>query len=461
MKARFPLAVLGLALSGFPHLFAASNSFTTLTINPPVTNNNSLNFGTSVAALGGDRLLVFALGAATTYLFNTNGTLLTSFPGVWAAMSVLGNDRVVCGSIGTSFGGFNSAGAVHLFDTNGTLVNTISNPAPFHFDYFGWSVAAVGNDRVIVGALQDDTGATDTGAAYLFSTNGTLLTTFTNPTPANTDYFGWRVAALGNDRVLIGVPNDDLGAGDAGVAYLYSTSGALLYTFTNPTPANTGQFGYSIATLGNDKVLIAAPRGDIGAIDAGQVYLFTTNGILITSFTNPTPATSDYFGWDVAAMGNDRVLISTYLDDTGATDTGAAYLFSTNGTLLNTFTNPAAKDNGQFGYSVAGVGENRVLVGARYNGGTQFTTPGLAYLFTLETPVGPALSVQRVAGGNVRVFWPMPADGFLLDETSALASSPAAISWTLVPVASYQTNATHISVTSTPAGNKFYRLRKP
>ena len=98
-------------------------------------------------------------------------------------------------------------------------------------------MAAVGTDRVLIGAYGDDTGATDAGAAYLFSTNGALLTTFTNPTPAACDCFGYSVAAVGTDRVLIGAYRDDTGATDAGAAYLFSTNGTLLTTFTNPTPA--------------------------------------------------------------------------------------------------------------------------------------------------------------------------------------------------------------------------------
>ncbi len=98
---------------------------------------------------------------------------------------------------------------------------------------------------MLIGAHQDDTGATDAGAAYLFSTNGTLLTTFTNPTPASADYFGISVAAVGSDRVLIGAYRDDTGATDAGAAYLFSTNGTLLTTFTNPTPASGDYFGFS------------------------------------------------------------------------------------------------------------------------------------------------------------------------------------------------------------------------
>ncbi len=146
---------------------------------------------------------------------------------------------------------------------------------------------------MLIGASGDDTGATDAGAAYLFSTNGTLLTTFTNPTPAATDWFGYSVAAVGSDRVLIGAYQDDTGATDAGAAYLFSTNGTLLTTFTNPTPAAGDYFGISVAAVGSDRVLIGAYGDDTGAADAGAAYLFSTNGTLLTTFTNPTPAASD------------------------------------------------------------------------------------------------------------------------------------------------------------------------
>ena len=78
----------------------------------------------------------------------------------------------------------------------------------------------------------------------------------------------------------------------------------------------------------------------------------------------------------------------------------------------------------------------------------------------VQTPGAPLLSVERL-GGSVRVFWPLPATGFLLDQTTGLASPPAAIVWSQVPFP-YATNATQISITvPSPVGNKFYRLRHP
>ena len=60
----------------------------------------------------------------------------------------------------------------------------------------------------------------------------------------------------------------------------------------------------------------------------------------------------------------------------------------------------------------------------------------------------------------MRVFWPLPATGFVLEQTMALATSPATSVWSQVSFP-YQTNATHISITVPPTGSKFYRLRKP
>lgn len=78
----------------------------------------------------------------------------------------------------------------------------------------------------------------------------------------------------------------------------------------------------------------------------------------------------------------------------------------------------------------------------------------------IQTPGAPLLSVERV-GGSVRVFWPLPATGFVLDQTTALAVPPGASAWSPVPFP-YSTNATQISISvPAPVGNKFYRLRKP
>ena len=243
---------------------------------------------------------------------------------------------------------------------NPTLLSSFTNPAPSIGDGFGYSVAAGGSGRVLIGAYRE----ANVGAAYLFSSTGTLLSTFTNPTPGADDNFGNSLAAVGNDRVIIGAYHDETKASDAGAAYLFSAAGLLLKSYFSPRPAAGDQFGCAVAALGNDRVVIGAYYNNIGT---GAAYLFGTNGTLLTTFTNPMPAQFDFFGYAVASVGNDRVLIGAHQDDTAALKAGAAYLFSTNGALLTTFTNHTPKVNQRLGYSVAALGSHRVLIGTPYD----------------------------------------------------------------------------------------------
>ena len=81
------------------------------------------------------------------------------------------------------------------------------------------------------------------------------------------------------------------------------------------------------------------------------------------------------------------------------------------------------------------------------------------FVGTIQTPGAPLLSVER-NGTSVRVSWPAPTTGFVLDHTTALAATPAATVWTQVPFP-YSTNVTHISITvAAPMGTKYYRLRQ-
>jgi hypothetical protein len=388
-----------------PKMATVSHWFPLAIANPaPATGDG---FSSAVAAVGNDRILIGAVfdrggaptGVGAAYLFTINGTLLTTFAnptpaagdGFGSAVAAVGSDRVLIGAYSDNTGAVN-AGAAYLFSTNGTLLTTFTNPTPAASDFFGRSVAAVGSHRVLIGAYFDDTGATDAGAAYLFSTNGTLLTTFTNPTPAAFDYFGRSVAALASDRVLIGAAN-------AGAAYLFSTNGTLLTTFTNPAPADGGWFGTAMAAVGTDRVLIGAQLNSMGAHEDGAAYLFSTNGTLLTTFTNPTSAVGDRFGYSVAAVEGGRVLIGAYNGDTGATNAGAAYLFGTNGTLLSAFGNPTPAAGDGFGSAVAAVGTDRVLIGA-YRDDTGAVDAGVAYLFTFES-FTPGLVADGVRSGGV------------------------------------------------------------
>jgi hypothetical protein len=477
-KCQFPGARLALSALLFLMIQASSAraqniSFTLVATFTNPAPANSDYFGRSVAAVGSDKVVIGAplddlraTDAGTAYLFSTNGALLTVFmnptpaPGdnFGLAVSGVGSDKVLIGAYQDSTGA-TAAGAAYLFGTNGTLITTFTNPTPSALDNFGISLAAVGSDQVLIAAYNDNTGAFHAGAVYLFSAGGALLTTFTNPTPANNDNFGYSVAAVGSGNVLIGAPNDDTGATDAGAAYLFSTNGTLLTTFTNPTPAGSEFFGSSVAAVGLDKVLIGAWGDDTYAFNAGVAYLFGTNGTLLTTFTNPSPAFSGQFGWAVAGVGSDKVLIGSPLDDTGATNTGVSYLFSTDGAPLITFTNPIPVANNWFGYSAAAVDSNKVLISA-FRDDTGATDAGAAYLFSFEVPtvITPRLSLWRTATNTLAVSWPSSSAGFILQQNLDGLATPNWSNNSTVPV---NDGTTKTVIIDDRPGECFYRLVKP
>jgi hypothetical protein len=284
-------------------------------------------------------------------------------------MAALGNDCVLVGAPYDDTSATN-AGAVYLFHTNGTLLTTFTNPRPansfFDADLFGSAIAALGDDRVLIGSPNGR-------AVYLFATNGTFVHTVDGLNFPEDILFGAAVAAFGPDRVLIGAPGYTLDpdfTDYAGAAYLYTTNGALLVTFSNPENQAYDEFGFSVVVFGNVRVLIGSR-----SLGPGAAYLFSTNGTLLTTFTNPTPASLDYFGHSIAAVGADRVLVGAYQDDTATTNAGAVYLFNTNGTLLLTITNPTPAVGDNFGNRLAMLGNDRVVIGAPGDGRRRTTPP--------------------------------------------------------------------------------------
>ena len=459
------LILLLLALVWWPgSTFAQGNDgmlLTTITNPTPVTSDI---FGGAVAAVGSDRVIVGAEGAGEAYLFSLTGALLTTFTipdpaagSFGAALAAVGSEQVLIGAYNYTAGVPSAqAGRAYLFSTNGTLITTFTNPAPATTQGFGWTVNAVGSERALISGLADvSKPAPYPGTVYLFSTNGSLLTSFTNPTPAFDGGFGAAAAAVGDDRVLIGAPYNSTGAAGAGSAYLFSTNGALLTTFTNPIPTTGDNFGTSVAAVGSDRVLISAIDYGGSKGTGGAAYLFSTNGTLLNTFTNPTPAAYDYFGWSVAAVGSTRVLIGAYQDGTGAFQAGSAYLFSTNGTLLNTFTNPTPARQDWFAWSVAAAGTDRVIIGGVWDD-TGATDAGSAYLYALPYP---PLSISRTAA-TVSVSWVTPETGLVLQETGLLGTPTVWNNTTNLVSVNSMTSVVQQSITNGPT-TRLYRLSRP
>ncbi len=306
--------------------------------------------------------------------------------------------------------GATDCGVVKVYHTNtGALLHTIANPSPATGDSFGFSVRISGT-RVVVGAYADDTGTTDAGSAYVYDLSGSTPTipmvTLNNPGPGGLDYFGQSVAISGM-RVIVGAHNDDTGASNAGSAYVYDLSSITPtvpeVTLNNPGAAVNDFFGISVAISGA-RVVVGAYGDDTGAADAGSAYVYDlssgTPAAPVTTLNNPAPVASDSFGNAVSISGT-RLVVGARQDDALATDSGSVYAYDlTSGTpaVPNlTLNNPGTEASDYFGTSVALSGTT-LVVGSLYDN-TGAGDAGSAYVFDLVsgTPTVPIHTLNNPA----------------------------------------------------------------
>ena len=432
----------------------AQNPALTLT-NPTPASADS--FGYAVATVGNSLLVgnpqdsTIDVYTGAVYLYSSNGILMRTFLNpapangyfFGQAIAPLGNDKVLIGAPRGSTPVPPHSGAAYLYHTNGTLIRTFFRPTAQAGARFGSAVATLGFDRIVVGADGDDRARTDAGAAYLFSTNGTLLATFTNSTPQDLELFGQALTAVGSDRVLIGAPGD---INNPGSALLFNTNGILLTRFNNPLPQAVGSFGRTVAALGVDKVAISAPFANFNAARAGVVHLFTTNGLLFPPLANPAPTQDATFGLSLAAVGADKLLISSF-DQAAGQNVGATYLFSTNNTVLMTTRNPLVDSFG-FGWALAVVSPNRVLIGAPWGPGG-----GTAYVFDLR----PSLNLSKTATNTIAVSWPSPWTDWTLQHNTDLITS----SWVTAPETVIDDGTNKFILPSRSDAQRHFRLAAP
>ena len=314
---------------------------------------------------------------------------------------------VAVGSPYDDVGGENS-GVVKVYDrATGALLHLLKNPRAADGDSFGFSVALSGT-RLAVGSPFDNTGADNSGRAYVFELAGATPTiptaTLNNPSPAIDDSFGYSVSISGT-RLVVGAYLDDNGASNAGRVYVYSLGGTatLTNTLNNPTPAVNDLFGISVGISGT-RVVVGAIHNVVSGTGSGSAYVYDLAGAspsVPITLNNPTSAVDDDFGASVAVSGT-RVVVGDPKDDTALADAGSAYVYDVTSATptmpIFTLNNPAPGGDDEFGNSVA-ISGTRVIVGAATDD-TGAMEGGSAYVYDLAgaTPTVPVTTLNNPTG---------------------------------------------------------------
>jgi len=314
---------------------------------------------------GGSVYLFSMDGSFRHKLTMANSTLFDTF-GQCVAIS---ENVIVIGS-----NGFTS-GTAFLFSTDGSFLLELAPPDIPFGDFFGYSVAVSG-DIVVVGAPQDDEGAIASGSAYVFSTDGSIISFLTAPDGSLGDEFGYSVAVSG-DIVMIGAHLDDDNATDSGAVYVFSSDGVFINKLTAPDSSSDAMFGSSLAVSNNLTVIGAVGDND----NIGSAYLFDTDGVFIIKINAPDGLFDESFGISVA-ISNDYVVIGAHYNDQKGVDAGVAYVFSSDGSFISKSTAPDGTDNLFFGISVAVLGD-AVIVGASGDGESGIINSGSVSVFNV------------------------------------------------------------------------------
>ncbi len=346
-----------------------------------------------------------------------------------------GQDDLLIGAQLEDSGGSN-AGATYLLDADdlaaadaadGTidgvidLANVAAQAGCYKFigglalDQSGYSVSSAGDvdgdgqDDLLIGATEEDSGGSNAGATYLLNADDLAAADAADGTSdgvidlsnvaaqagsykfigeeAN-DQAGWSVSSAGDvdgdgqDDLLIGAPQEDSGGTFAGATYLIDaddlvaadaadgTSDGVIDLSNVAAQAGSYKFigelggdesGWSVSSAGDvdgdgqDDLLIGAPQEDSGGTFAGAAYLIVADDLAAADAADGTsdgvidlanvPAqagsykfigerASDQAGWSVSSAGDvdgdgqDDLLIGARLEDSGGSDAGATYLFN-------------------------------------------------------------------------------------------------------------------------------------
>jgi hypothetical protein len=289
------------------------------------------------------------------------------------------------------------------------------------YDNFGRAVAIDG-DVIVAGAQNVDAVGPACGAAYVFEKPaggwGDMFETakLTASDPAANDYFGAAVAISG-DTIVIGMPNDDDAGTECGSAYVFEkpagdwVSATETAKLTASDAAANDAFGVSV-TIDGDVVVVGAPQNDGAASDAGAAYIFEEPVGGWVSMTETARLTAggavadENFGASVSIAGN-TALIALRQHWSAGIGAGCVFVFNGSswveeGRLLPSDGEPYD----EYGYAV-GINGDQAVIGTPswdYNeGGVPGRIVGAMYVFDYlsDCDENGTLDVCDVADGTL------------------------------------------------------------
>ena len=270
-----------------------------------------------------------ASDAGSSYIFDIDGNELAKIQAsdaqgndafVWSV--AVSDTRIVVGALMEDTT-ISSAGSAYIFDIDGNQLAKIQASDAAMDNQFGKSVA-VSDARIVIGAWYEGNSPYRRGSAYIFDTDGNQLAKILASDAGGSDWFGSAVS-VSNSRIVVGAPNEDTTDSDAGSAYIFDIDGNQLTKIQASDAQQYDNFGQSVA-VSNYTIIVGAPNEDTTANNAGSAYLFDIDGNQLAKIQASDAEAGDNFGGSVAASDT-RIAAGARNEDTNGSNAGAAYVF--------------------------------------------------------------------------------------------------------------------------------------
>ena len=233
-----------------------------------------------------------------------------------------------------------AAGAAYLFRDNGlgewSQIGKLVADDVMAGDHFGVSVAISGTTAIVGSYFDSNPSGAAAGAVYVFEDNGgtwSQVDKLLADDGSSGKQFG-RSVALDGDRAVVGAIGDNTSGAFAGAAYVFERDETTTWQQIDKLLAGDGtqndQFGISVSISG-DNVVVGAFQAEEDGQASGSAYLFqeTAPGSWdqVEELSAGDGASGDAFGYSVGISGAVG-LVGAALNNSVATDAGAAYLFN-------------------------------------------------------------------------------------------------------------------------------------
>jgi len=263
------------------------------------------------------------------------------------------------------------------------LVNAVNKGSN---DWFGYAVSIEG-ETLLVGSPNEDSSASNAGSAYVFNRSGGTWTQQKQLLASDGNQYDnlGRAVSLSGETAALGAPMADPLGADSGAVYVYHRAGSDWVAGSKIVPLDGGSeeyFGGAVSLSGDTLAIGAMGDGDNG-MESGSVYIYTRSGqswSLEQKIIAFDGVLQDSFGTSVSVDG-DTLAVGATGDDETSQDTGSVYIYNRENGVWSFVQklNDATDVGDAFGTSLS-VSGNQLVVGAPKDE-VSVATSGAAYVY--------------------------------------------------------------------------------